>query len=112
MSLRLSPNELLTYTTTVYMVSLVVVKLQLIFDGVTLSHSFGDGGVGLITTITASRCGTYSIDDGVAYCSIVEETMKMYTYSCKLIYRKSGYFNDPKFPCKILYNYIYVTVFA
>ena len=80
MSLGLSPNELLTYTTTVYMVSLVVGKLQLIFDGVTLSHSLGDGGVGLISTITASRGGTYSIDDGVPYCSIVEEIIQMYTY--------------------------------
>ena len=84
-----------------YLVSVLVVKLQLIFDGVTLSHSFGDGGVGLISTITASRGGTYSIDDGVPYYSIVEETMRRYTYSCKLIYRKSGYLNDPKFPCKI-----------
>ena len=82
------------------MLSVVVVKLQLIFDGMTLSHSFGDGGVGLISTITASRGGTYSIDDGVPYCSIVEETMKMYTYSCKLIHSKSGY---PKFSWNILY---------
>ena len=107
MSLGLSPNELFTYTTTVYMVSVVVVKLQLIFDGMTLSHSFGDGDVGLISTTTASRGGTYSIDDGVPYCSIMEEIMRMYTYSCKFIYRQSGYFNDPKFPCKILYIYIY-----
>ena len=80
MSLGLSPNELLTYTTTVYMVSVVVVKLQLISNGVTLSQSFGDGGVGLISTITASRGGTYSIDDGSPYCSIVEETMRIYAY--------------------------------
>ena len=85
MSLGLGPNELFTYTTTVYMVSVVAVKLQLKSDGVTLSHSFGNGGVGLISTITASRDGTYSIDDGVPYCSIVEETIKMYTYSFKLI---------------------------
>ena len=80
MSLGLSPNELLTYTTTVYMVSVVVVKLQLISNGVTLSQSFGDGGVGLISTITASRGGTYSIDDGLPYCSIVEKTMRIYAY--------------------------------
>ena len=63
-----------------YVVSVVVVKLQLIFDGVTLSHSFGDGGVGLISTITASRGGTYSIDDVFPYCSIVEEIIQMYTH--------------------------------
>ena len=80
MSLGLSPNELLTYTTTVYMVSVVAVKLQLIFDGVTLSHSFGGGGVGLISTITASRGGMYSIDDVFPYCSIEEEIIQMYTH--------------------------------
>ena len=61
---------LVAYTTTVYMVLVVVLKLQLISDGVMTSHSVGDGGSGLISTVTESVNGVYIVDEGSPYCNI------------------------------------------
>ena len=50
------------------MVLVVVLKLQLISDGVMTSHSVGDGGSGLISTVTKSVGGVYTVDEGELYC--------------------------------------------
>ena len=52
------------------MVLVVVLKLQLISDGVMTSHSVGDGGSGLISTVTESVGGVYIVDEGSPYCNI------------------------------------------
>ena len=61
---------LVAYTTTVCMILVVVLKLQLISDGMMTSHSVGDGGTGLISTVTESVGGVYTVDEGTPYCSI------------------------------------------
>ena len=61
---------LVAYTTTVCMVLVVVLKLQLISDGVMTSHSVGGGGIGLISTVTESVDGVDTVDEGSPYCSI------------------------------------------
>ena len=57
------------------MVLVVVLKLQLISDGVMTSHSVGDGGSGLISTVTESVGGVYTVDEGSPYCNIGGEKL-------------------------------------
>ena len=65
---------LATYTSTVYMALAVVIKLQFISDGVMSSHSVGDGGTGLISTVKLLVGGVYNVDEGVPYCSVDNTT--------------------------------------
>ena len=78
-SVGLGPCELLTYISTVYVVSAVVLKLQVMFCGLISSHSLGDGGAGLILTVTESVGGVYINNEGIPYCSIMDDTVVMNT---------------------------------
>ena len=53
------------------MVLVVVLKLQFVCNGETSSHSVGDIGTGLISTVTLVG-EVYTVDDGVPYCSVDE----------------------------------------
>ena len=60
---------LLTFTTAVYSVSAVMLKLQLISDGVMTSHLVVVGGSDVMVTVTESVGGVYTDDEGAPYCS-------------------------------------------
>ena len=88
MSVGLGPCELLTYISTVYVVLEVVLKLQVISCGLTSSHSLGDGGTGLILTVTESVGGVYINDEEIPYCNNVDDIVGMNT--CTYTFKRAS----------------------
>ena len=62
------PISLVLFSVTVNMPPSVMLKLQLLSDGVRSEHSLADTGAGpSISTVTASMGGVYIAEDGVSY---------------------------------------------